>query len=90
MESGNKGEQTKVLGIIMMASNDFPRGKLIYGHKQRKKKARKYHNITLEYLTDSKAVTPCQKRPIILLILGKRVMPTYKRGMQNPHMKLNS
>lgn len=79
----------KVLGIIMMASNDFPRGELIYGHKQRKK-ARKYHNITSEYLTDSKAVTLCQKRPIILLILGKRVMSKYKRGMQNSHMKLNS
>lgn len=79
----------KVLGIIMTASHDFPRGELIYGHKQRKE-ARKYHNITLEYLTDSKAVTLCQKRPIILLILGKRVMPKYKRGMQNSHMKLNS
>lgn len=79
----------KVLGIIMMASNDFPRGELIYGHKQRKK-ARKYHNITLEYLTDSKAVTLCQKSPLILLIFGKRVMPKYKRGMQNSHMKLNS
>lgn len=61
MESGNKEEQMKVLGIIMMASNDFPRGELIYGHKQRKK-ARKYWNITLEYLTDSKAVTLCQKK----------------------------
>lgn len=79
----------KVLGIIMMASNDFPRDDLIYGHKQRKK-ARKYYNITLEYLTDSKAVTWCQKRPITLLILGKRVMPTYRRGMQNSHLKLNS
>lgn len=51
----------KVLGIIMMASNDFPRDDLIYGHEQRKK-ARKYYNITLEYLTDSKAVTWCQKK----------------------------
>lgn len=56
----------------------------------KEKRARKYHNITLEYLTDSKAVTLCQKRPISLLILGKRVMPKYKRGMQNSHMKLNS
>lgn len=28
----------------------------------KEKKARKYHNITLEYLTDSKAVTLCQKK----------------------------
>lgn len=56
----------------------------------KEKKARKYHNITLQYLTDSKAVTLCQKRSISLLILGKRVMPKYKRGMQNSHMKLNS
>lgn len=56
----------------------------------KEKEARKYYNITLEYLTDSKAVTLCQKRPIAVLILGKRVMPKYKRGMQNSHMKLNS
>ena len=28
----------------------------------KEKKARKYQNITLEYLTDSKAVTLCQKK----------------------------
>lgn len=72
----------KVLGIIMMASNDFPRGELIYGHKQRKK-ARKYWNITLEYLTDSKAVTLCQKkkkRPVVLLILGKKSYAKVQEG----------
>ena len=61
LESGNKGDQMKGLGIIMMASPDFPRGELIYGHKQREK-ARRCYNITSEYLTDSKAVTQCQKK----------------------------
>lgn len=90
LESGNKGDQMKGPGIIMTASSDFPRGELIYGHKQREK-ARRYCNITLEYLTDSKAVTQCQKkRPIIPFLLGKRVMPKYKRGIQNSHLKLNS
>ena len=32
---GNKANFRNV--VIIMTSNDFPRGELIYGHKQRKK-----------------------------------------------------
>lgn len=60
-ESGNKGDQMKGPGVITMATPDFPRGELIYGHKQREQAGR-YYNITSEYLTDSKAVTLCQKK----------------------------
>lgn len=77
----------KVLGIIIMASNDFPRDDLIYGHEQRKKRREKCCNTTSECLTDSEAVTRCQRgEPIILLILragGKSYAKAQERSAKN-------